>query len=281
MSLYKYSYHFLKLPKQSVFTSSQKKYFFWFCAFCLFIAFLELGQDFISSIINDNPFRLAESLSYKLFWPLFIPFSIALDYTITKIKRFFGGFSYYALAVILVLFITFIHLLLFSFSLYGISNIIHEDPSTLLYLLNEKLSTRLYIALSIYAGLSVLYIVLHQRKSKQQAEQNLNQKTITIKNGKTSVILDVTDIKWISSDGPYLEIHTNGKKHLMLESLKDIIKRLPKNFKRIHRSTIVNIDMIAELESRGNGDYDVIMKDDQTLRLSRNYTKPLKGILLH
>lgn len=66
----------------------------------------------------------------------------------------------------------------------------------------------------------------------------------------------------------------------MLNSLKHIIKRLPENFKRIHKSTIVNVDYISEFKSRGNGDYDVIMNDGSVLRLSRNYREELKGHIL-
>ena len=64
-----------------------------------------------------------------------------------------------------------------------------------------------------------------------------------------------------------------------MDSLKRIINDLPENFKRIHRSTIVIADYIKESNSRGNGDYNVIMKCDRILRLSRNYAKPLKKLL--
>jgi DNA-binding LytR/AlgR family response regulator len=105
-------------------------------------------------------------------------------------------------------------------------------------------------------------------------------KTISVKNGGRSVVVIVETIKWISSDGPYLFLHTSDSKHILSGSLKNIITILPENFKRIHRSTIVNINMIKELRSRMNGDYDVNMNDGTILRLSRNYTKPLKGLLL-
>ena len=280
MSHPKHSYSFFKLPEADITATSLKKYFLWFCTFWVLIALLELGQDYISSVLNENQFQLAESLSYKLFWPLFIPFSVFLNYSLSSGKKFSTGLPYYTFSVILVLLITFIHLIVFSFFLFGISNVIHENPVTLLYLISEKLSTRLYIALSIYGVLSALYFVWQHRKSKQIAEQSSVQKTITVKNGTTSTIVDVIEIKCIISDGPYLEIHTTDKKHVILESLKSIIKNLPGNFKRIHRSTIVNIDRITKLKSRGNGDYDVIMEDDRVLRLSRNYSKSLKGILL-
>lgn len=280
MSILKLSHFQIKVPSTGIFVSSQKRYFIWFCAFWLFVAILEFGQDYISSILNNNSFIIAESLSYKLFWLLFIPLSVALEYSFTKVERFFSGLHHVAFISILVIFITSIHLILFSFILFGISNLIHKDPATLLYLIYEKLSTRLYISFSIYITLSALYYFVKRRRSQEKSNQQVAPTTITVKNGKRSIIVDIADIKWISSDGAYLDIHTTSKKHVVLDSLKNIIKNLSDNFKRIHKSTIVNIDRITEIQSRGNGDYDVIMDDNQVLRLSRNYTKNLKGLLL-
>lgn len=280
MSFDKGLYSLINLSDIGRIKASQMRYFYIFCAICLAVAGLEFGQDYISSVINGNSFVLAESISYKLFWLFFIPLSVALVYGLEKAKTRFSGSEYIAGNTMLVMVITLVHLLVFSVVLFGISNLIHEDPWTLASLLYEKLSTRLYIALAIYLVLSVAYFWIHPRSSDPQANQQKVPKTITVKNGKSSVIIDVREIKWIGSDGAYIDIHTRDKKHVTLESLKNIIHSLPDNFKRIHRSTIVNIDRIKELKSRGNGDYDVIMDDQQVLRLSRNYAKPLKGVLL-
>ena len=280
MGILKISYPQIKLPASGIFSIPQKRFFTGFCVFWLFIALLEFGQDYISSVLNGNSFIIAESLSYKLFWLLFIPFSITLNYSFTRAEKLFSGWQYFAFQTIPVLFVTSIHLLFFSIILFGISNLIHEDPVTLLYLIYEKLSTRLYIALAIYTALSALYFVVKRRKSLQETNQQVAPKTITVKNGRSSMLLDIADIKWIGSDGAYLDIHTTNQKHVVLDSLKNFIKSLPDNFKRIHRSTIVNIDHIKKLQSRGNGDYDVVMKCGKTLRLSRNYAQSLKGLLL-
>lgn len=258
----------------------QIRYLYWLTVLLMAVAALEFGQDYISAVLNGNQFQVSESLSYKLFWVFFIPLSMLLGYGLQKTNHRLTGSGYLAVNVVLVVFITVVHLLLFSIVLFGISNLIHENPWTLASLLYEKLSTRLYIAGAIYLTLSVAYFRIQSRKVDQQYNQHSPKKTIRVKNGTSSVIVDVDEITWISSDGAYLEIHTNGKKHVILDSLKNIIESLPDNFKRIHRSTIVNIDCVKELQSRGNGDYDVILNDRQTLRLSRNYAKPLKGQLL-
>ncbi|MEQ8525278.1 LytTR family DNA-binding domain-containing protein [Gracilimonas sp.] len=271
---------FRLLPSGGLFSAAHKKYFIWFCAFWVFIAVLEFGQDYISSVLQDNTFRIGESLSYKLFWPLFIPFFIALDYGLAKADEALSGVWYVCALILQTVVITFIHLLVFSLILFGVSILIHDNPMTLLFLLYEKLSSRLYIALSIYSTLSVLSVFLKSRRSREGVQAKVQPKTITVKNGRSAVLVEIADIKWISSDGGYLDIHTDNQKHVILDSLKNIIQTLPENFKRIHKSTIVNIARIKKLQSRGNGDYDVILDDDRELRLSRNYTKELRGNLL-
>lgn len=280
MSFSKHTYYPENFHLAGIFTDNQKKFFIGFCVFWLFIAGLEFGQDYLSAMLNGNAFMIGESLSYKLFWVLFIPLSIALDYSFAKAESFFLKLQHIALSGLLILAATLVHLIVFSIILYGISSLIHEDPVTLLYLLYEKLSTRLYIALSIYTVLFVLYMLVKKRKSRQEAAPMADPKTITVKNGKSTILVDAADIKWIGSDGAYLDIHTNGKKYVVLDSLKNINEKLPENFKRIHKSTIVNIERVKELKSRGNGDYDVIVDGEQVLRLSRNYAKHLKGLIL-
>lgn len=251
---------------------------YWLCAFAVLMAFLELGQDYISSVLNENYFHPAESISYKFFWLLFIPFSVMQLYLLQKIGKKFSRTAYFALNTLLIPVITLAHLLIFSLFLFGVSGLIHENPWTLPFLIAEKLSTRLYIGLAFYIAFPAVYFLLNKREPENKNHQTYSS-TIQVKNGQNTALVDVGNIKWIRSDGPYLYIHTPDKKHVVLDSLKNIITTLPDNFKRIHRSTIVNIDIIRKLKSRGNGDYDVILDDDQKIRLSRNYTKPLKGIL--
>lgn len=280
MSNFKQLYPSLKLPSVGLFTADHKKYFLGFCLFWVVIAFLEFGQDYISSVLQDTTFRMGESLSYKLFWPLFIPFFIVLDYGIAKSEKILSRVLYVFATILQIIGITLIHLVVFSVILFGVSIIIHENPMTLMMVIYEKLSTRLYIAFSVYAALSVLTLFIKQRRTVKESQQRIQPKTIAVKKGTSSVIVPVSDIKWISSDGAYLDIYTKTQKHVVLDSLKNIIRTLPDNFKRIHKSTIVNMDRIEKLKSRGNGDYDVLLDDDNELRLSRNYSKSLKGILL-
>lgn len=270
----------LRLPYRGIFSSSNQTYFLMFCIFWVFVAFLEFGQDYISALLNGNSFMIGESLSYKLFWLLFIPFCMALDYGIAKAGKLWSGSIWAAGVIIQILTVTLLHLMVFSLMLFGISVLMHDDPISLLFLLYEKLSNRLYIALSIYTLLPMLAVFINHLWMRRERKTKIPNKTLTVKNGKSTVLVATEKIMWISSDGAYLDIHTDNKTHVVLGSLKNIIQKLPDNFKRIHRSTIVDIGRIEKLHSRGNGDYDVLMENGKTLRLSRNYAKDLKEKLL-
>lgn len=279
MTDFKQIYPSLKNPSTGLFSAVHRKYFIGFCVFWIFIAFLEFGQDYISSVVNENAFMVGESISYKLFWPLFIPFFLLLDYGITKMdmltSRPIKGID----IIIQVITVTVLHLLVFSLILFGLSVLIQDDPMTLMIVLFEKLSTRLYIALSVYSVLSALTVFIRHRRI-QAANSEVRPANITVKNGKNTALVPFGEINCIKSDGPYLDIHTGNQKYVILGTLKKMNKNLPGNFKRIHKSTIVNIDKVKKLKSRGNGDYDLIMDDKQELRLSRNYRKNLEGSLL-
>jgi two-component system LytT family response regulator len=84
------------------------------------------------------------------------------------------------------------------------------------------------------------------------------------------------DIHWIEADGDYVNIHTDNKTHLVRETLKLMEERLAgEGFQRIHRSSLVNLESIRELIANDNGDYQVVLKDDTVLKLSRNYRDQL------
>jgi len=84
------------------------------------------------------------------------------------------------------------------------------------------------------------------------------------------------DIHWIEADGDYISIHTDNKTHLVRETLKVMEERLAnEGFQRIHRSSLVNLEAIRELIANDNGDYQVVLKDDTVLKLSRNYRDQL------
>ena len=88
------------------------------------------------------------------------------------------------------------------------------------------------------------------------------------------------DIDWVEASGNYVKIHTKSEAHLLRESMKNMEAKLdPKIFVRIHRSAIVNIDRIKELEPWFHGEYVVIMRDGTRLTASRVFSDRLSAAI--
>ena len=111
-------------------------------------------------------------------------------------------------------------------------------------------------------------------------EQNAGKKDfftrIMVKKDERITIVNTEEIQFIKSQGKYVEIHTNNKCYSIRRSLQSLHDQLdPKTFFRIHRSSIVNIEFIKELQAWFHGDYNVILKNGTELKLSRRYSHEL------
>ena len=99
---------------------------------------------------------------------------------------------------------------------------------------------------------------------------------LVVKTGGRIVFLKVEEIDWIEAAGNYLTLHVGTASHLIRETMNDLESRLdPAQFLRIHRSTIVNIDRIREMQPLFHGDFTVILMTGTRLMLSRNYKSRL------
>ena len=78
------------------------------------------------------------------------------------------------------------------------------------------------------------------------------------------------DVDWIEADGNYMVLHVGEAKHRLRASLGSLTEGLdPKRFVRIHRSVIVNIERIREVQPWFGGDYIAILHTGAKLRVSR------------
>lgn len=103
---------------------------------------------------------------------------------------------------------------------------------------------------------------------------------LVIKSGGRVFFLDTDDIDWIEAEGNYVSVHTGKKSHLLRETISSLEAQLdPKKFIRIHRSSIVKMDRIQELQPWFHGEYKIIMQDGTQLTLSRNYRENLHEAL--
>jgi two-component system, LytTR family, response regulator len=95
---------------------------------------------------------------------------------------------------------------------------------------------------------------------------------ILVRETDRAFFLDVDDIQRVSASGNYVEVHAGGKVHLVRDSLTSFAAQLdPAEFLRVHRSHVVRVSFIAELRPMFHGDYELVLRDGQTLALSRRY----------
>ena len=88
------------------------------------------------------------------------------------------------------------------------------------------------------------------------------------------------DVDWIEGAGDYVRLHARERSWLMRDTLSAVEKRLdPRKFLRIHRSTIVRLDRIRELQPFENGDAAVHLRDGLELRASRSYRSALARLI--
>lgn len=104
----------------------------------------------------------------------------------------------------------------------------------------------------------------------------------TIKVGDALRVFEVDAIDWIQADEYYSKLHIGGEVHLVRKTMSALADELPQDrFARIHRSTIVNLDRVAALEPLFQGDFTVILKGGQRLRMSRRRREALAERLTH
>jgi two-component system LytT family response regulator len=93
-------------------------------------------------------------------------------------------------------------------------------------------------------------------------------------------VIRVEEIDWIEAAGNYVQVHAGGASHLVHETLTAMAARLASSqFRRIHRSVLVNVDRIREIELGRRGDGRVLLGDGTRLTLSRTYRAALADLL--
>ena len=107
-------------------------------------------------------------------------------------------------------------------------------------------------------------------------------RSFRVRAGSRTVLVPVAEVERIEADGDYATLHAGGKTWLVRERLHNLAMQLdPRQFHRVHRSSIVRLDMIAELRSLTNRDALLRLRDGSVLRASRSYMPALAEALRH
>jgi two-component system LytT family response regulator len=106
------------------------------------------------------------------------------------------------------------------------------------------------------------------RNSAEEAKSYSSR--FLVKDGEREILVSVEKIDWIEAADYYSCLHVSGRRYMLRESIADLSNKLdPKQFVRIHRSSIVNLDQIREIYRDGQMEGAVVLTDGQTLRMSR------------
>ena len=246
------------------------------CTFA-FVALI-VGQDFLRAYLNGSAFYFSESFMFSTFWWLFAPLLFAQYNLINRIQLRHIGIR---IALIISPFL--IHLFAFPFVVWLISKIVYYHTYAFLQTLTYAFSEHVYLLIGIYSIPLLAYQYFYEKTTQEIIGKQLQSvvgpeiNTILVTEGGKKLTIPVQEILYFSAASPYISIHTEGKKYLYNESLKSITSKLNKEqFVRVHKSTLVNIDMVASYSSRLNGDYDLVMKNKVKLRVSRNFAADFK-----
>jgi len=94
------------------------------------------------------------------------------------------------------------------------------------------------------------------------------------------IFLNVEDVDWIEADDKYVRLHVGRVSHMARQTLAAVEEQLdPERFLRIHRSAVVNVARIRELQPLFSGEYRVVLEGGTKLTLSRNYKDRLFRLL--
>jgi two-component system LytT family response regulator len=103
---------------------------------------------------------------------------------------------------------------------------------------------------------------------------------LLIKSSGRVSFLKTDDVDWIGAEDYYVKLHVGRKNHLLRETMNEMEAKLdPSKFVRVHRSSIVNIERIRELQQHFNGEYVVVLHDGTELKLSRSRREQLQNML--
>lgn len=109
-------------------------------------------------------------------------------------------------------------------------------------------------------------------------ESDINR--IVVKDGSEIRIIPTLEIDYLEAYDDYVKIHTKGKSHLKKQTMNYFETALnSKQFVRVHRSFIINIDRLAKIESFEKNSYVAILTEGSRVPISRSSYGKLKEVL--
>ncbi|MDC6351052.1 LytTR family DNA-binding domain-containing protein [Zeaxanthinibacter sp. PT1] len=226
---------------------------------------LVFTKDLLGATLEGYSFYWSESLLFGSFWLLFIPL-LSLN----------GWVVYYKeppLYVVYTFFFALLHILLFASAVAILSSLFLDHSFGMADVLRRNGPENGAIALVVY-GLGNFFFKKYREKRSGTADSSPAISSIRVTKSGRHIVLPPSSVICVQSDSPYISISSTRGTYLHSSSLQSFMESYPlQQFVRIHKSCIVNTVFVESYVSRGNGDYDITLKDGTELRLSRNYAK--------
>lgn len=115
-----------------------------------------------------------------------------------------------------------------------------------------------------------------QRTSGGANSSKARPNRLAVRSSGKVFFVKMEDIDWVEAADNYVVLHLGHETHILRETMNSIQARLnPRKFIRVHRSRIVNVERIKELQPWFHGEYLIVLNDGTQLTLSRGYRERL------
>lgn len=123
-------------------------------------------------------------------------------------------------------------------------------------------------------------IDLEQQDNQSSSASGVIERKVVIKDRDDITLLKQSEIEWVDAAGDYVCLHADGVTHIKRSTLKSLLEELDPNiFKRVHRSTIVNLNFIQKVIPHTKGEFFLKLGEYDQVKVSRNYRDVIKSFL--
>lgn len=246
----------------------------------LFFTAATLFIDWFEASRNHSAYYIEESFLFSSFWWLLAP----CMYIQLRLAALFPRFRHLCWLISVP---ALVHLLVYPILVALISALCYSHTFAVGQTLGFAISAYSIKLLLLYTlPVTGLMWYQHFRLASNQnheeektaagaAKQPLLRLIVTDRNQKLTI--KTADIMYITANSPYVDLHHTQKKYVHSETIKAMLEKLDaRYFVRVHKSAVVNLAFVRTYTSRHNGDYDLMMQNNETIRLSRNYAAAFK-----
>ncbi|MCD6566252.1 MAG: response regulator [Bacteroidales bacterium] len=128
----------------------------------------------------------------------------------------------------------------------------------------------------LYTSIEIAFSNFISKSETEVENENsfFHKDSIFIRKDYLLIKIRFDDLKWVKSDGNYLELYCKDEKHLVRSSMKNFVQRLPANrFLQVHKSYLLNIEHIKSIDHRN------VRVDDELIPVGRAFLDDIKKIL--